>query len=56
MTQAEMIYETGSPKSSLAMTQISLEKRRLITKREWSRTNVIELSEWFFSRDEGNLM
>lgn len=52
MTQQEMRYETGSPKSSLAMILISLEKRRLITKREWGRTNVLELSEWFFSKKE----
>jgi len=50
MTQTEMRYETGSPKSSLAMILISLEKRKLITKREWGRTNVVELSEWFLSR------
>jgi hypothetical protein len=47
MTQMEMRYETGSPKSSLSMILISLEKRKLITKKEWGRTNVIELSEWF---------
>jgi hypothetical protein len=52
MTQMEMRYETGSPKSSLSMILISLEKRKLITKREWGRTNVIELSEWFFSKKE----
>jgi len=52
MTQMEMRYETGSPKSSLAMILISLEKRKLITKREWGRTNVIELSEWFLSKEE----
>lgn len=52
MTQTEMRYETGSPKSSLTMSLISLEKRKLITKREWGRTNIIELSEWFFSKKE----
>lgn len=52
MTQTEMRYETGSPKSSLAMILFSLEKRKLVTKREWGRTNVIELSEWFFSKKE----
>lgn len=49
MTQMEMRYETGSPKSSLSMILISLEKRKLITKREWGRTNVVELSEQFLS-------
>lgn len=52
MTQIEMRYETGSPKSSLSMILISLEKRKLITKREWGNTNIIELSEWFFSKKE----
>lgn len=52
MTQMEMRYETGSPKSSLSMILISLEKRKLITKKEWGRTNVIELSEWFFFKKE----
>ncbi len=49
MTQMEMRYETGSPKSSLSMILISLEKRKLIAKREWGRTNVVELSEQFLS-------
>jgi uncharacterized membrane protein len=52
MTQMEMRYETGSAKSSLSMILISLEKRKLITKKEWGRTNVIELSEWFFLKKE----
>jgi uncharacterized membrane protein len=50
MTQLEIRYETNSPKSSVAMILISLEKRKLITKKEWGRTNVVELSEWFLSR------
>jgi uncharacterized membrane protein len=52
MTQAEIRYETGLPRSSLTMVLISLERRNLITKKEWGRTNVIELSESFFSKKE----
>ena len=47
MTQAEIRYETGIPKSSLTGIIISLERRKIVTKKEWGRTNVIELSEWF---------
>jgi len=49
MTQAEMRYETGAPKSTLTMVLISLEKRNLVTRKEWGRTNVVELSGRFFS-------
>lgn len=49
MTQMEMRYETGVPKSTLTMVLISLEKRNLVTRKEWGRTNVVELSERFFS-------
>jgi hypothetical protein len=51
-TQAEIRYETGLPRSSLTMVLVSLERRNLITKKEWGRTNVIELSESFFSKKE----
>lgn len=47
MTQMEMRYETGVPKSTLTMVLISLEKRNLVTRKEWGRTNVVELSERF---------
>jgi uncharacterized membrane protein len=50
MTQADLRYETRTPKSSLSGILLSLERRRLITKKEWGRTNVIELSEWFLSQ------
>jgi len=33
MTQAEIRYETGTPKSSLTGILISLERRKLITKK-----------------------
>ncbi|MDM7935332.1 MAG: MarR family transcriptional regulator [Methanothrix sp.] len=52
MTQAEIRYETGTPKSSLTGILTSLERRRLVTKKEWGRTNIIELSEWFLSKRE----
>jgi uncharacterized membrane protein len=52
MTQAEIRYETRTPKSSLTGILISLERRKLITKKEWGRTNVIELSVWFLSKKE----
>lgn len=45
MTQAEIRYETGIPKSSLTGIIISLERRNIVTKKEWGRTNVIELSD-----------
>ena len=52
MTQAEIRYETKTPKSSLTGILISLERRKLVTKKEWGRTNIIELSEWFLSQRE----
>lgn len=47
MTQADLRYETEIPKSSLTGILRSLERRKIIIKKEWGRTNVIELSEWF---------
>ncbi len=52
MTQADLRYETQTPKSSLSGILLSLERRKLITKKEWGRTNVVELTEWFLSRKE----
>ncbi len=52
MTQAEIRYETGTPKSSLTGILISLERRKLVSKKEWGRTNIIELSDWFLSKKE----
>jgi hypothetical protein len=51
MTQADIRYETRIPKSSLTGIILSLERRKLITKKERGRTNVIALSEWFLSSD-----
>ena len=52
MRQVDMRYETGVPKSTLTMVLISLEKRNLVTRKEWGRTNVVELSERFFSGEK----
>jgi hypothetical protein len=52
MTQADIRYETGTPKSSLTGILISLERRKLVNKKEWGRTNIIELSDWFLSKKE----
>ena len=52
MTQAEIKYETGISKSSLSGILTSMEKRKLITKKECGRTNAIEISERFSSRKE----
>lgn len=49
-TQRDLRYETQTPKSSLAGIINSLERRKLVTKKEWGRTNVIELSDWFLSK------
>jgi uncharacterized membrane protein len=52
MTQADIRYDTGTPKSSLTGILISLERRKLVSKKEWGRTNIIELSDWFLSKKE----
>lgn len=52
MTQADIRYDTGTPKSSLTGILISLERRKLVSKKEWGRTNIIELSDWFLSKNE----
>jgi uncharacterized membrane protein len=52
MTQADIRYETGIPKSSLTGIIVSLERRNIVTKKEWGRTNVIELSERLRGGDE----
>ncbi len=52
MTQADLRYETEIPKSSLTGILRTLERRKIINKKEWGRTNVIELSEWFLRKKE----
>ncbi|MGB7531999.1 MAG: hypothetical protein WA977_03340 [Halobacteriota archaeon] len=49
MFQVDIRYETEIPKSSLTAILRSLERRKLIKKKEWGRTNRIILSEWFLS-------
>ena len=53
MTQADLRYETEIPKSSLTGILRTLERRQIIKKKEWGRTNVIELSELFLSKTGG---
>jgi len=53
MTQADLRYETEIPKSSLTGIIRALERRKIIKKKEWGRTNVIELSDWFLSKKGG---
>lgn len=53
MTQVDLRYETGIPKSSLTGILRTLERRKIINKKEWGRTNIIELSEWFLRKKEG---
>ncbi len=52
MTQTEIRYEMNISKSSLSGILTSMEKRKLITKKEKGRTNVIELSERFLNPKE----
>jgi len=49
MTQTEIRYELDISKSSLSGILTSMEKRKIITKKEKGRTNVIELSEQFLN-------
>lgn len=50
--QADIRYEIGIPKSSLTGIINALKRKNIIKKREYGRTNVIELSEWFLSEKE----
>jgi len=52
MSQTEIRYEVDISKSSLSGILTSLEKRKIITKKEKGRTNVIELSERFLNLQE----
>lgn len=54
MNQADIRYETGIPKSSLTGILLSLERRKLITKKEKGRTNAIELSAWFLAKKDSS--
>jgi hypothetical protein len=48
ITQLDLRYKTNTPKSSLSDILLSLEKRKIITKQELGRTNLIKLSENFY--------
>jgi DNA-binding transcriptional ArsR family regulator len=52
LTQAEIRYETGMPKSSLSGIINALRRKNLVKKREYGKTNVIELTPWFLSEKE----
>jgi uncharacterized membrane protein len=48
-TQADIRYDVEIPKSSLTGIINALNRKNIIKKREYGRTNIIELSEWFLS-------
>ena len=52
MAQRDLSYELDISKSSLSGILTSMEKRKLITKKEKGRTNIIELSEQFSNNKE----
>lgn len=52
MTQTEIRYEIDISKSSLSGILTAMEKRKIITKKENGRTNVIELSEQLLNLQE----
>jgi hypothetical protein len=51
-TQADIRYEVEIPKSSLTGIINALNRKNIIKKREYGRTNIIELSEWFLSKNK----
>lgn len=55
LKQNKLRIETGIPKSTLTIILRSLERKRIINKRKYGKTNIIELSEWFLSGDERSL-
>lgn len=52
LSQADIRYETEIPKSSLTGIIYNLEQKKIITKKQKGRTNIIELSEWFLFKKE----
>ncbi|MDI6655466.1 MAG: hypothetical protein QME59_06235 [Candidatus Hydrothermarchaeota archaeon] len=52
LTQAKIRRETGIAKSSLSGILNALQRKNMIKKREYGRTNLIELSSWFLSEKE----
>lgn len=51
-TQAKIRRETGIPKSSLSGITNALRQKKIIKKREYGRTNLIELTKWFLGQTE----
>jgi uncharacterized membrane protein len=51
-TQTDIRYEVEIPKSSLTGIINALKRKNIIKKREYGRTNIIELSEWFLSENK----
>jgi uncharacterized membrane protein len=51
-TQADIRYEIEIPKSSLTGIINALKRKNIIKKREYGRTNIIELSDWFLSENK----
>jgi uncharacterized membrane protein len=47
ITQLDLRHKTNTPKSSLSDILLSLERRNIITKKEFGKTNLIQLSEKF---------
>lgn len=52
LTQAKIRIETGIPKSSLTGIIYALERKKIVNKTKYGRTNVIELSSWFLNKKE----
>ncbi|MEM2924792.1 MAG: winged helix-turn-helix transcriptional regulator [Methanocellales archaeon] len=52
LTQAKIRHETGIPKSSLTGIINALERKKIINKIKYGRTNVIELSSWFLGKNK----
>lgn len=51
-TQAKLRRETGIAKSSLSGHLNALDRKKIIKKREYGRTNIVELSPWFLGEKE----
>lgn len=52
LTQAKIRHETGIPKSSLTGIINALERKKIVNKIKYGRTNVIELSSWFLGKNK----
>jgi len=50
--QTDIRYEIEIPRSSLTGIINALKRKNIIKKREYGRTNIIELSEWFLSENK----